>query len=79
MNIHMPRKGFYSRKDKDIEHTEYIYSSGTTKGNFYYRPWTGHAFKWNTLLWNCVPRQAEMDEKYIYSEIQPDGTPPFNY
>lgn len=47
-----------------------IYSSGTTKGNYYYDP-QHHSDQWNFLTWTCVPSVKEAAECYDYYETNP--------
>jgi hypothetical protein len=44
-----------------------IYSSGTTKGNFYYEP-VHHDDQWNALTWTCLPSVKEAEAHYDFSE-----------
>ena len=47
-----------------------VYSSGTTKGNFYYNP-EFHGDQWNFLTWTCVPSVKDAAAHYDYHETNP--------
>lgn len=52
------------------ERVEVIYSSGTTKGNYYYSPDT-HSDQWNHLTWTCLPSVKEAAACYDYHATNP--------
>jgi hypothetical protein len=79
MSQHIPPKGFYvlnRTKFADIIKDgwiEYLYSSGTNKGNMWIRPKQGHK-KW--CHYQCMPSKKKLAENYEYlGAIKSDNIP----
>lgn len=68
------KPGFYIFKNTSLVE-EILYISGERRGNKYARHYPDNEYQmnWYSLLWNCVPSQAKLDEQYDYHAEMPDG------